>query len=279
MRITFWGARGSIPVSGCEYQKYGGDTTCVEIRTKNDEVIIIDAGSGIRKLGIKLLAEKRFKFHMLFTHAHWDHLIGFPFFKPIYFKGTQIDMYGHHFALESITEIVSKSMRPPFFPVNFDDIGAEITSKVALMDGFQIDSVTIIPVPISHPNQGLGYKIIEGDKTFVFITDNELSYRHHEGLEYSEYMEFSKNADLLVHDAEYTEEQYKFAKTWGHSIYKDAHRLALEANVKQFGLFHHNQERSDEALDLIVEDCNKMATEANSPLISFGVQALQEITL
>jgi len=126
MIVRCWGARGSIPVSGREYIRYGGDTTCLEIRTKNDEVIIIDAGSGIRALGNKLIAEKRLKYTMIFTHAHWDHIMGFPFFKPIYYKRSFIKMFGCPFAQTSVRNMISKIMEPPNFPVNFENIRAEI---------------------------------------------------------------------------------------------------------------------------------------------------------
>src|SRR4030042_1574571 len=156
MIIRCWGSRGSIPVSGREYVKYGGATTCIEIRTKNDEIIIIDAGSGIRKLGHKLLKEKKHSYNMIFTHAHWDHLLGFPFFQPIYTNKTRIKMYGYPFAQKSVKELIKISMTPPYFPVNFEDIRADISYHEALKEKLHIDSVTIIPISLSHPNGGGG---------------------------------------------------------------------------------------------------------------------------
>lgn len=279
MIIRCWGARGSIPVSGKEYVKYGGATTCIEIRTKNDEVIIIDAGTGIRKLGNKLLEEKRYSYSIIFTHAHWDHLLGFPFFQPIYIKGTRIKMYGYPFAQKSVKELVKISMTPPYFPVNFEDIRAEISYHEAFKEKFRIDSITVIPISLSHPNGGLGYKFIEDNKCFVFLTDNELTFRHPRGLDYRDYVDFSSGADLLMHDAEYTKEDYKIKKGWGHSVYKDALKLAMEANVKRFGLFHHNQERVDKNLDKIVRDCRRIIKNSKSNLKCFAVYEEMEIRL
>lgn len=279
MLIRCWGARGSIPVSGNEYSKYGGSTTCLEIRSKNDDVIIVDAGSGIRKLGGNLLKEGKKDINILFTHVHWDHLLGFPFFKPIYFKGTKINMYGCPFAQESVRQMIAESMSAPYFPIAFNDVAADISGHEICHEPFSIGSITIHPIVLSHPNQGLGYRFEEDGKSFVFLTDNELSFKHEGGLDYKDYLEFSAGADLLVHDAEYSEDEYKITKMWGHSRYKDALNLALDAGVMSFGLFHHNQERSDTALDEIVDGCKKTIIEKDSFLDCFAMYEGQEINL
>jgi phosphoribosyl 1,2-cyclic phosphodiesterase len=277
MIIRCWGARGSIPVSGGEYLKYGGDTTCIEIRTIDDDIVIIDAGSGIRRLGNCLLSEGRYQYAMIFTHAHWDHLMGFPFFKPIYFKKTKISLHGCPFAQASIKDVIARVMAPPNFPVNFEDIRADIAYHEACEETFTINSLAVTPIALSHPNQGLGYRFVEDGKSFVFLTDNELSFRHPGGLLYEDYLAFSQGADLLIHDAEYEQKDYR--KAWGHSVYKDALRLALKARVKRLGLFHHNQERSDRAVDAIVDDCRKIIKDQHSSLECFALDQNQEITL
>ena len=279
MRITCWGARGSIPVSGKEYVKYGGDTTCIEVRSRDDDIIIIDAGTGMRKLGNKLLASGKRSYSVLFTHAHWDHLMGFPFFKPIYVKGTKISMFGCPYAQRSITDILSKSMVAPYFPVDFSQLQAEISTHGICDETFDIGPIHITPIQLNHPNQGMGYKLTEDGKSFVFLTDNELTLHHHGGEEYKDYVRFSADADLLIHDAEYTAEQYKVTKGWGHSVYTDALRMAMEAGVKRFGLFHHNQERSDAELDRMVDDCNRIVKDAQKQIQCFAAQAEAEIDL
>lgn len=279
MQIRIWGVRGSLPVSGAEYAKYGGDTTCIEIRTANDEIIIIDAGSGIRKLGNKLLQEKSQSFNLLFTHFHWDHLIGFPFFKPIYFPGTEIEVYGCSFDGDTLSEMLSTVMTSPYFPVRLKDINANIKYHRACVKKFQLDSVQVTPISLSHPNRAIGYKFEEDGKSFVFMTDNELAFQHEGGLDFQDYIDFVSGADILFHDAEYTDEDYELTKTWGHSRYKDAMQLALEADVKEFGMVHHNQERSDKELDDIVIECKLIAKEAKSKMKCFAAYEGMEITL
>ena len=279
MKIRCWGARGSIPVSGSEYLRYGGDTTCIEIRNQNDDIIIIDCGSGVRRLGNRLLREKRHEYSIIFTHAHWDHILGFPFFRPIYFSGTRIFVHGCIYGQRSIKSILTTSMEPPFFPVDLASVKAEIICSDTCAVPFSIGDMQITPIQLSHPNMGFGYKFSEADATFVFLTDNELDYQHPNGKSYEEYREFCRGADLLIHDAEYTDEEYQRTRTWGHSPYRRALALALEAGVKSFGLFHHNQERSDDALDAILEDCRTIISAENSQLDCFALTQETEIDL
>ena len=275
MLIRCWGARGSIPVSGWQFLWYGGDTPCIEVRTKDDDIVIIDAGSGIRRLGNRLLAEGRYEYTMIFTHVHWDHVMGFPYFKPIYNRGTHIRFFGSPSAQDSVKNLISGIMAPPNFPVKFEDITAEIDYQEVRRSPIQIGSMTITPIPLSHPNQGMGYRLDEEGKSFVFLTDNELTYRHPGGMAYEDYREFAKGADLLVHDAEYRTEEYRLTRTWGHSVYTDALHLALDAGVRRLGLYHHNQERTDQDLEEMVEDCRREV--AGRLLSCFAVRQDMEI--
>lgn len=251
----------------------------MEIIGSDGTIIIVDAGTGIRKLGNNLSKGSLKEFNMVFTHAHWDHLMGFPFFKPIYTKGISLHLYGCPFAQSSIKEILSKSMSPPHFPVNLEDLRADISYHGACTGEFDIGSFHITPILLSHPNQGIGYKFVEEGKSFVFLTDNELTYKHPGGRDYQEYLEFSVNADLLIHDSEYTREEYRTTKGWGHSTFDDSLQLAMEAHVRQFGLFHHNQDRTDAALDGIVKICENTIDNRHTVLHCFAVSAGMEIPL
>lgn len=279
MIIKCWGSRGSISVSGKDYVKYGGDTACVEIINSAGDIIIIDAGTGIRALGNELVKEKRRAINLLITHAHWDHLSGFPFFKPIYQKGRKIRIYGPQTTQISLKKIISKAMTAPYFPVELDDINANITFLGMGNKNYRIGPVKITTIPLSHPNEGAGYRLEEDGKSFVFLTDNELEYQHPGGLTYADYVKFAKGANVLFHDSEYTRNEYKKTQKWGHSIYLDTLQLALDANVRQFGLFHHNQERTDKEIDVIVKDCKRIIAKKGSKMKCFAVATGMTIKL
>ncbi len=279
MIVRCYGARGSVPVSGSPYLKYGGDTTCLEIRSRNDHIVIVDAGSGIRRLGNRLLEEGRFEYSLLFTHSHMDHILGFPFFKPIYDKRTSIHLLGCPTAQGDLKKLLSRSMSAPFFPFPFENLRATIRYSVECALDFGIDSMAISSINLSHPNVGMGYRFTEGAKHFVFLTDNELGFKHRNGEDFDAYVAFARDADILFHDAEYLPEEYGIKKTWGHSTYMDALDLALMANVKKFGLFHHNQDRSDDALDDIVGVCKAVIKERGSDMEVFALTQDMEIRL
>ena len=271
MLIKCWGSRGSIPVSGKEYLKYGGDTACIEIRAKSNDIIIIDAGTGIRRLGNKLMGERSSTYNIIFTHAHWDHVMGLPFFKPLYSKSATLRMHNCPFHDKFVENILPKLMSPPNFPVKFSNLKANIYYEEACSKEFKIGSVSIIPIRISHPNGGSGYKFIEDNKTFVFLTDNELGFVHPGGLSYKDYLEFSLGAHLLIHDAEYTPDDYETAIGWGHSTYTRVLDLAFDAGVKKLGLFHLNQERTDREMDDIVKKCKAIIAQKGESLECFAV--------
>ncbi|NOY68342.1 MAG: MBL fold metallo-hydrolase [Deltaproteobacteria bacterium] len=273
MYIKCWGSRGSIPVSGRQYLKYGGDTTCLEIRTNSNDLIIVDAGTGIRRLGNQLIKEDRHVFNFIFTHSHWDHLMGFPFFKPLYRKESEILMHRCPFPGKYVESIVTKLMRPPHFPVRYSDLTATVIYRKGCPEAFDIGSVRITPIPLSHPNGGCGYRFEEDGKVFIFLTDNELGYIHPGGLRFYNYISICKEADLLIHDAEYLPEEYKSSIEWGHSTYTDALKLALEADVKSLGLFHLNQERTDEEVDEMVGHCRRLIEDEGRDLECFAVGA------
>lgn len=279
MKIKFWGARGSIPVCGSKYLKYGGSTTCLELRSRKNELMIVDAGSGIRLLGKELLKNPCNDVSMLFTHSHWDHVLGFPFFAPIYNSKTRIRVMGCSFTSDPVREIIAKTMQPPGFPVKFEEISAKFEFGSACASGFEMGRIKIAPIELSHPNRGLGYKFTEGGRSFVFLTDNELGFTHPGGHSPQEYAAFCQGADLLVHDADYTTSQYERRKTWGHSTSAQAVELALKAGVSALGLFHHNQDRSDAEIDRDVAQCRRLLKFRGSRARCFAVSEGQIVNL
>jgi phosphoribosyl 1,2-cyclic phosphodiesterase len=284
MFIKCWGSRGSIPVSGQQYVRYGGDTTCIEIQAKTGEIVIIDAGTGIRRLGNSLLRRNISDYTLLFTHTHWDHILGIAFFKPLLYRKTRIIFQDRQFAGIDTKGVLNNVMTPPFFPVQLKDLKADIQFDTALNGRFNIGSLTVDTISTRHSEGSLGYKFTEEGKAFVFLTDNELGYAHPQGQKVSDYIQFAASADLLFHDAEYTKNEYARKTGWGHSAIPDVLDLASKAKVKRLGLIHLNQDRSDDEMDAIVRDCRKdlnITAQANNiPAIDcFAVPYNYEITL
>ena len=279
MIVRCFGARGSIPVSGPEYVRFGGDSTCIELRSAADEVLVVDAGSGIRRLGKRLLAEGRLRLTMLFTHSHWDHILGFPFFKPIYDERAEIDIHGCPLEQGDMRKLLAETMNPPHFPVPFDQLAARLTYHAEASCALKVGGIEVTSIPLSHPNLGAGYRFSEGGKSFVLLTDNELAHRHRGGRSFEEYADFARGADLLFHDAEFTPEEYPSRRGWGHSTHIDAVDLAIAAGVRRFGLVHHNQDRGDEEVAALVEDCRVRVAAAGLDMEVFGATQETEVAL
>lgn len=279
MDIKCWGSRGSISVSGKQYEKYGGETTCIEITAKTGETIIVDAGTGIRALGNSFIDRNITEYFLLFTHVHWDHILGIAFFKPFQYSHVTVNMQDRMFAGMDTRKVMENVLQAPFFPVTLDDFKASIKFDKTLVNKFTIGSIEIATIPTSHPDGGLGYRFTEDGKSFVFLTDNELGFSHDGGAGLDDYIDFSKNADLLFHDAEYTADEYKRRTSWGHSSIEDVISLAEKAGVKKLGLFHINQDRTDSQEDKLVAQCKKTLKAHKSSMDCFAVACLDSFHL
>lgn len=275
MKIRIWGCRGSITTPGPNTLRYGGNSTCLEISATTDQIIVIDAGSGLRNLGKHLSQKKEaIQIRFFFTHSHWDHLVGFPFFEPAYSSRSSITLCGGPHAQDSIRRFLAHQMEAPYFPVNFNFLKAKFDFRCERPNrepgNCRLDGLEVCPVSLSHPNGGYGYKFMEGGKIFVFLTDNELSFQHEGGLRRVQYAEFCRGADLLLHDAQYTDKEYKQTHGWGHSTFNDVTDFAIEAGVKRLGLVHHDPDRSDDDLDRQVEFCQERIRRAGSDVGCFA---------
>jgi phosphoribosyl 1,2-cyclic phosphodiesterase len=278
MEITIWGARGSIPVSGPEYLRYGGDTTCLELRGDGPP-LLVDAGTGIRRAGDRLDAEGVRHIHLLFTHAHWDHVLGFPFFRPLYTPGVRIELHGCLEAQSSVRGMLERAMSSPGFPVELKDLAAELVFHEPCRGEFEAGGLGVATIPLSHPNGGVGYQFRERDRRVVFLTDNELGFVHPGGQTREEYRRFAAGADLLLHDGELTAGEYRERRGWGHSTWEDALGLALAANVGRFGIWHHNMQRDDEAIDRIVAQCHSRTGASGAGVACFAARQGERFTL
>ncbi|MBI4794331.1 MAG: MBL fold metallo-hydrolase, partial [Deltaproteobacteria bacterium] len=249
----------SIPAPGSLTLEFGGNTTCLEIIPNSGPRIVIDAGTGMRLLGESLRkAGLPVSFHLFLTHNHWDHLLGLPFFAPIYNEDTEIIVDGWPHAFQALTRVFDNHLGNGFFPVAFDQLKARIDflNRVA-RHPLSLGGVTIDSIPLNHPQGGLGYRVREGENSLVFITDNELGAG--DGRRFREFVHFAKGCNLLIHDAQYLPEEMAEHRGWGHSTYEEVVTLALEAGVKRLLLTHHDPGRSDDQVHQIVERARKFA--------------------
>jgi phosphoribosyl 1,2-cyclic phosphodiesterase len=259
MEIRFWGTRGSIPSPGPLTLEFGGNTTCLEILPKSGRRLVIDAGTGMRVLGEHLRETgEPVSLHLFLTHNHWDHLLGLPFFAPIYEEGTEIVVDGWPQAFQALTRVFDDHMGNGFFPVAFDQLKARIDflNRVARTP-INLNGVIIDSIPLNHPQGGLGYRIREDENSLVFITDNELGGGS--SRRFRDFVKFAKACNLLIHDSQYLPEEMADHRGWGHSTYKEAVALAAEAGVKRLLLTHHDPSRSDEQVHQLVERARQFA--------------------
>ncbi len=258
IRIKVWGCRGSIPSPGGDTSKYGGNTTCVEVRLGDGSLVVIDAGSGIRNLGRELTRARGPRLiHLFLTHAHWDHVQGFPFFLPAYQKGFTLKVWGGPRSAGTLRGYLSQQLTPPFFPVKFGELEAAMRFPARPSPEISIDGTRIQSIPLAHPDGGYGFKFSAAGRSFVFLTDNELGFRHPGGLSLKHYAELCQGADLVLHDAQYTPEEYRLTRGWGHSTFPAVVELCRAASPKRFGLIHHDPQHTDAELDRHVRGCRR----------------------
>jgi len=273
MKIKFWGVRGSIPTPGPNTVKYGGNTTCIEIRTNDNDLIILDAGTGIHALAQNLLKEMPIQAHIFITHTHWDHIQGLPFFIPIFIPNNQIKIYGgiDPVTNETINRALSVQLQYSFFPIREAQLNARIEyATVKPGEPVKVGSATITPIVLSHPVLNLGYRI-DCDGQSVFFTGDyepQLNIYDPEDDEYAEFQSFvdakwnevvlaMKDVDALIVDSSYTSEEYVSKQGWGHGTYDSGIRLATAAKAKKLFFTHHEPTRTDAGLEAIYQDLLK----------------------
>jgi CheY-like chemotaxis protein/phosphoribosyl 1,2-cyclic phosphodiesterase len=266
MRIRFWGTRGSIPKPGPSTVRYGGNTSCVEVRGPDGGLIVLDCGTGAHDLGRHLVATGPVRGHLLITHTHWDHIQGFPFFAPLFVPGNEWDVYGPRQVGRRIEEVLAGQMHYPYFPVPLGTLAATIRYHELAEDTLDLGGVRITTRYLNHPAPTIGYRLEAGGVTVVYSTDHEPHSPHHpEGAgeadlarvhrEDDRHIEFLSDADLVIHDAQYTMEEYPAKLTWGHTPAELATDFAGAARAARLALFHHDPSRTDDALDALLARC------------------------
>ena len=263
MKVTFYGTRGSIPVPEGEFVRFGGNTPCVLITFESGRIAILDAGTGIRKLG-KELAEGRHEQYenivIALSHTHWDHIQGFPFFKPAYDpkRHFTIAICGTGSHAENLENLFGMQMQREFFPTSLEKMGATMTFWAPDLTRYATPAgLTVVASKQAHPGDSYGYRFEDAGKTLVYCTDVE----HVSGID-PRVVDLSRDADLLIHDAQYTPEELKEKKGWGHSSWEQAVEVAESAGVKRLALFHHDPEHADSFLLKLEKDCQKRFPDA-----------------
>ena len=263
MKCTFWGVRGSISAPGNQTAGYGGNTSCIELRSEKGDLFILDAGTGLRKLGLHLMETGQpLHANLLLTHAHWDHIEGIPFFKPFYFKKNHINLYGSPSSKYKTKDVLRHALTQPFFPIGLNDLKADIDIIDITSDTLKINTMRIDILLVNHPSRTIAYKFNENNKTLIYMTDNELFCPTNVVMKYEKIVDFCADADVLIHDAMYTQDQWTNYKGWGHSSIPNAVQLGLDANVVNLFLFHHDPERTDKQVETVLKECRQMVKKA-----------------
>jgi phosphoribosyl 1,2-cyclic phosphodiesterase len=274
MRLKFWGTRGSISTPGKQTVRYGGNTPCTELRLTNGELIILDAGTGIRNLGTELLQHgESVNAHLLVSHPHWDHIQGFPFFKPAFVSGNEITVVGGETDRVSLQKMIADQMNKVYFPVQLNELKATLKFCRIGEEQFNVYDAVVTTLYVNHPTFAIGYRITHRGKSLVYISDNEPfdrrvaqairnvdkaivdSYNRSKGDPNQRVFDFVREADVLIHDATYTPEEYVNRVGWGHSDYLFTLKVAAEGKVKRLVLFHHDPAHSDDKIDDILKKC------------------------
>jgi phosphoribosyl 1,2-cyclic phosphodiesterase len=259
MVVRFWGVRGSTPVTDRDKLEVGGNTSCVEVGIDETRTIILDAGTGIRMLGKRLVADykktgRATKLYIFFSHTHWDHIQGFIFFPPIYIPDFEMYLFGPGRANRYFADVFSGQMQYDYWPVKLSHLPAKIHIADLSEGGYQLDSLRIQINRHIHPGIAYTYRIEHEGKTLVYATDTE----HFKGSLDERVIAIARGANLLIHDAQYTDEEIEARLGWGHSTWGQAIQVAQQAGVEKLALFHHDPDRTDEGCFAIEREAQRI---------------------
>ncbi|WP_299877286.1 MBL fold metallo-hydrolase [uncultured Cocleimonas sp.] len=264
MKIKFYGVRGSIATPGPSTIRYGGNTACVSVRSDDGSHFVLDAGTGIKILGDELMEQSsKEDIHLFFSHYHWDHIQGFPFFLPAYQPDQTINLLAAHMQDEE-THTVLTQMTDPHFPVPSDRLEAKVKVLSVINSMLLIGKTQVKTKSLNHPGGGSAYRLDMPEGSMAYATDNELFPPNEPDTNYQEWVDFFQGVDYLIHDAMYLDDELQKTHGWGHSLISQTLQLAVDAKVSNLILFHHDPSRTDEQLDQILIDSKAWVKSQNS---------------
>ena len=289
--VRFWGIRGSIPTPGHMTKKYGGNTSCVEIRS-DDSLFICDGGTGLRELGTDLMTrgKKPITGHFFYSHTHWDHIQGFPFFTPAYIPSNTFHVYGTAEGDRRTYELLSGQMRSDYFPVDFGELRSNIVASHLDGGHREIDGVAVSFYEQHHPGRSWAYSFVRDGFKIVYATDNEidLTFPRPEAVLSEpeaprpipeDFRKFCHGADLLISDGQYFDDEYEKKVGWGHPRATTVIDLALQSEAKQVAIFHHDPMHGDGDVDRKIALCKERAARVNPQLLVFGAREGLELRI
>jgi phosphoribosyl 1,2-cyclic phosphodiesterase/CheY-like chemotaxis protein len=285
LSLRFWGTRGSIASPGPLTQKYGGNTPCTELLAGETQ-IIIDAGTGLRELGNAMMKRSQGKAsesHLFIGHTHWDHIQGFPFFAPAYLPQNKVSLYGVHGTTQGFSEVINGQMNPTYFPVGLRDMASKPRLN-ELSGPTQLGEVKLTYHYLNHPGITVGFRVETKNWVVSYISDHEPYGKLNNAGEFSAKEDdavarFVWGSDILISEAQYTDEEYRTRKSWGHSTFSDVLGLAAKAQVKQLALFHHDPMHTDEMMDRYVAECQAHVKKMGYDMACYAAQEGMTLTL
>ena len=257
MQARIWGCRGSVAAPGADTVKYGGNTSCVEVRLSSGHALVLDAGTGMRPLGVVMDDDLPVELHILLTHLHLDHLQGLGFFRPLFAPGLDIHIWGPTSPVQHLAERISMYLSPPLFPVRLEDVPSHLTFHDAPEEAVTLGSATIRAAKVTHQGPTVGYRIEEHGRALVYLPDHEPSLGgnlHSVPAAWMSGHDIACGADVLLHDAQYRDHEYGAHVGWGHSSIGDAMQFAQKADVDKVVLFHHDPYHTDAELEMLLAD-------------------------
>ena len=262
MRLTIWGCRGSVPTPGAETVRYGGNTSCVEVSLDDGTVLVLDAGTGIRRLGLELVERGTRRVHLLLTHLHLDHLEGLRFFAPLWDDRIELHIWGPPSPVLSLRERIAKSFSPPLFPVDLATVAAEVTFHDVPRLPWTIGGASLEAHLVMHPGPTVGFRIETPRASFAYLPDHEPALAGPIGSRSNDWISgaaIAAEVDVLFHDAQYFEDEYEERIGWGHSSVADAVAFARAVSARRLLLFHHEPIHSDGSLERLEARAQSLA--------------------